>query len=238
MAAVLSTTVVRAESNHVEYEVPDQQDITVEQHGRRGLVEVTTACLIPGKMSRLAVKVYVPRDNQADLEVRRQGQPDLLAQIRVTVVPSQNLTGTAWVEVIIEVPEDAQAVEGTIRIQEAARGAGNHHGVKLTICVAEAPPTLPPPPVTATPVETEELEEPTPGKTPVSEIGLPVGPTGPEPMATPTSETPPVQLPDTGTGVREASSGTVIIAFAALSILAAFCLPAGTVLWFVRGRRR
>ncbi|MCH8821644.1 hypothetical protein IID23_03935 [Patescibacteria group bacterium] len=132
------------------------------------------------------------------------------------MIPSQ-LDQPGTVIVRVDVPEFAEpGTSAVVRIQDGPGGTGNGPGVKVHICVAQAPPVVGPP-------VSQPPGQPQPGE-PTTDIGTPFGVPGPSPAPEP--EVPvklPTRLPEAGSGGENYSQplGTLHIAFALIAMGAA-----------------
>ena len=167
------STSALARGSHVEYVVPDQPGISVVQHGKAGLVEVTvTDCLTAGEPFTFTMLISSERGGDSDLSVRKNSGVDISSWF--TLDPDKVDLPSDGTEVTVSItPPDGTELnrKAVARIQEIGDppAPGGHHGVKVRVDCVEQPAPTPPgatptptptalvPPAVATPVPTPEV---------------------------------------------------------------------------------
>ena len=167
-----------ARGSHVEYTVPDQPGISVDQRGNAGIVNVqVTECLTVGEEFTFTMLISSTREGSSTLSVRKQGNPDIHKWFSLSPETVDLPSDGTVVEVKVKPPVDAELDRKAVtRIQEIGDGPspGGHHGVKVAITCVKAPPPAPTPPPEVTPTPPTALVPPavsTP--TPQVPTGLP-----------------------------------------------------------------
>ncbi|HEX7456339.1 MAG TPA: hypothetical protein VF303_02645 [Candidatus Nanoarchaeia archaeon] len=182
-----------AHNSHVEYVVPEQPGISVDQRGNAGLVIVeVTECLTAGEEFAFTMLVSSERGGSSTLSVRKNRNVDISSWFsldpEIIDLPSEGTEVTVKIKPPMGTELDRRAVT---RIQEVGDGPvpGGHHGVKVRVsCVKQPVPTSTPsptPPPGATPTPTPVIGPPA--------VATPV----PSLTPTPTPEMPKA-LPESG----------------------------------------
>ncbi|OGY26330.1 MAG: hypothetical protein A2Z24_00290 [Candidatus Woykebacteria bacterium RBG_16_44_10] len=146
----------QADNSHVEYVVEPQPGISVVQHGKAGLVEVTvTDCLTAAEPFTFTMLISSTREGSSALSVRKNSGTDISSWFSLSPAKVQ-LPGETTVTVSITPPGGTELTRKAVaRIQEIGDppAPGGHHGVKVRVdCVKQPTPT--PPGATPTPPPT------------------------------------------------------------------------------------
>ena len=189
-----------ARGSHVEYTVPDQPGISVDQRGNAGIVNVqVTECLTVGEEFTFTMLISSTREGSSTLSVRKQGNPDIHKWFSLSPETVDLPSDGTVVEVKVKPPVGAELDRKAVtRIQEIGDGPspGGHHGVKVTITCVKVPPPAPSP----TPI-------PTPGATP------------PPTALVPPISRPPTAFPETGSAPGSGSGDAKTVGLMAGGLL-------------------